>query len=125
MQILTAISCYPVKSLRGHALDRAVVEPCGLAGDRRWMVIDEAGRFVTRREVPAMALIDVAVEGDGLVLSHPDLGRCHVSRPDERSPVVAARVWRDAVPGDGDAAVWAAGGTGAGRRGVDGCAGFP
>ena len=94
---LSAISCYPVKSLRGHGLDRAAVEWCGLAGDRRWMVIDEAGRFVTRREVPAMALVGVAPDADGLVLSHADHGDCRVACPDRGASSVTARIWRDTL----------------------------
>ena len=92
---LAAIFRYPVKSLRGHALPDAAVEPCGLAGDRRWMVVDETGRFVTRREVPDMALVDVIPDADGLTLSHPLLGTCRVMRPDDRSPLMHVRVWRD------------------------------
>jgi uncharacterized protein len=33
---------YPVKSMGGVAVDAAEVEPWGLAGDRRWGVIDES-----------------------------------------------------------------------------------
>ncbi|WP_254604949.1 MOSC domain-containing protein [Sphingomonas bacterium] len=92
---LTAITRYPVKSLRGHPLHDAAVERCGIAGDRRWMVIDEAGRFVTRREVPAMALVAVTPLDGGLLLDHPVVGRCEVALPHAASPIVAARVWRD------------------------------
>lgn len=88
---------YPVKSLRGHALDAAVVEARGLAGDRRWMVVDARDRFVTRREEPAMARIDVRVADDGLVLLHADLGTCPVAVPGPDAPLIAAVVWRDTV----------------------------
>ena len=40
---LTDVYRYPVKSRRG---ERGVVEPWGLAGDRRWMVVDAAGEPV-------------------------------------------------------------------------------
>ena len=40
----------PVKGLRGHSVAEAVVEPWGLAGDRRFMVVDGAGRFLTQRD---------------------------------------------------------------------------
>jgi uncharacterized protein YcbX len=89
---------YPVKSLRGHSLDEAVVERCGIAHDRRWMVIDARDRFVTRREVPAMALVDVAVTDGGLLLGHPHLGSCAAIVPDDDAPVVEALVWRDSLP---------------------------
>ena len=47
---LTDIWRYPVKSCRGERLTEAVVEPWGLAGDRRWMIVDDAGDPVTARE---------------------------------------------------------------------------
>lgn len=95
---VTAIFRYPVKSLRGHALDHARIERCGIAGDRRWMVIDTAGRFVTRRETPAMALIETTLDDEGLTLDHPAAGRCRVAVPGAQAPLVEAQVWRDTVP---------------------------
>lgn len=94
---VTAIHRYPVKSLRGHAIDQARIERCGIVGDRRWMVVDRAGRFVTRREAPAMALVDVVADGDDFVLSHPDIGACRVSPPDRDAPTISATVWRDSL----------------------------
>jgi uncharacterized protein YcbX len=88
---------YPVKSLRGHSLDRAAVELRGFAGDRRWMVIDDHGRFQTRRELPHMALFDVAFDGDALILTHPELGTHRVDRPGDDAAVVEAKIWRDAT----------------------------
>lgn len=103
---VAALFRYPVKSLRGHPLDSAELERCGIAGDRRWMVVDARHRFVTRREVPAMALIDVTPTEDGLVLGHPTLGRCTVTWPGEDAETTDAIVWRDTLPvrlGNGDA----------------------
>ena len=37
---------------RGPAPGEAVVEPWGLAGDRRWMLIDAEGKVVTQRQQP-------------------------------------------------------------------------
>jgi uncharacterized protein YcbX len=89
---------YPVKSLGGHGLARASIEPRGIAGDRRWMVVDETGRFQTRRELPQMARIAVDHDGDGLLLRHPELGTLAVARPDEQAAAIEAKVWRDLLP---------------------------
>ncbi|MCG7942313.1 MAG: MOSC domain-containing protein, partial [Candidatus Thiodiazotropha taylori] len=40
---LSALHCYPVKSLRGVTLDRSRVDGFGLVHDRRWMVVDGDG----------------------------------------------------------------------------------
>ena len=54
---LTELRRFPVKSCRGQELETAVVEPWGLAGDRRWMLVDESGETVTVREHREMLLI--------------------------------------------------------------------
>jgi uncharacterized protein YcbX len=54
---LSAISIYPIKSLRGHDIDTVSVERMGLENDRRLMVVDPQGMFLTQREHARMALI--------------------------------------------------------------------
>lgn len=97
MQV-SALNIFPVKGARGIALDRAVVELAGLAGDRCWMVVDPAGRFVSQRELPPLALLDAVPDADGLNLSFPGSGggERFVPLPDggER---LGVRVWADAV----------------------------
>jgi uncharacterized protein YcbX len=55
MTSLSALYVYPIKSLGGIALEMATVEMRGLKYDRRWMLVDEHGMFVSQREVAAMA----------------------------------------------------------------------
>ena len=66
---LAAIRIYPVKSAAGMSLDDCLVEPRGLAGDRRWMVIDAAGRFLTARDHPRLVLVHVRIVDDGIRLA--------------------------------------------------------
>jgi uncharacterized protein YcbX len=56
---------YPVKSLGGIAVRAARVGPLGLAGDRRWMLVDAEGWAVTQRERPAMVQLRVMLDGAG------------------------------------------------------------
>lgn len=51
---LSSIHLYPVKALRGYDVTEAVVEPWGLRGDRRFMLVDEGGRFLTQRAHPRL-----------------------------------------------------------------------
>lgn len=62
MHTLSEIWIYPVKSLGGIALTEAKLEPRGLQYDRRWMLVDDTGRFVSQREIAQMALLGTAVE---------------------------------------------------------------
>ncbi len=67
---LSHIYIYPVKSLGGISLLTAKVEQRGLEHDRRWLLIDKNNRFLTQREHPPMALIQVALEKENLVFVH-------------------------------------------------------
>ena len=77
---LAALARYPLKSGRAEPLAEAVVEPWGLAGDRRWMVVDEAGAMLTGRQVPGLVLVGAELVEDGLVLRATD-------RPELRVPL--------------------------------------
>ena len=99
---------YPVKGMRGRALDRATVLGHGLAGDRRWLVVDENGSFLTQRQVPAMARLDAEPVAGGLVLRH-GAAACAVSEPGPGAQHLVAAIWKDKVPvllADGPYASW-------------------
>ncbi|MFF3615564.1 MOSC domain-containing protein [Streptomyces sp. NPDC002580] len=67
---LHSIHVHPVKAFRGHSPREAEVEPWGLAGDRRWVLIDDGGKVVTQREQPRLALAAAGtLPGGGLRLS--------------------------------------------------------
>jgi hypothetical protein len=66
--VLSEIWIYPIKSLSGVRLQNASVRPKGLELDRRWMLIDESGRFLTQREHPQMALLKTSLQHDGLMV---------------------------------------------------------
>ena len=44
---ISSLHIYPVKSGRGIDLETSAVEARGLVGDRRWMIVDEHGIFIT------------------------------------------------------------------------------
>lgn len=66
---ISALFIYPIKSLGGVALRETMVESRGFEHDRRWVLADENNRFLSQRENNAMALIDVALEADGLLIT--------------------------------------------------------
>jgi uncharacterized protein len=69
-RILTQIWIYPVKSLAGIRLPKANVMPKGLRYDRRWMLVDEKGRFLTQREHPEMTVFVLSMKQDGFLIQH-------------------------------------------------------
>lgn len=67
---------YPVKSMGGERLDRAIVSPLGLAGDRVVLVLNKQGRVVTAR-------------------SHAALLGHHATTAADGTPLVDGRPWTD------------------------------
>lgn len=60
---------YPIKSLAGIACSELTMGDRGAAGDRRWMLVDENGRFITQREHPMLCLLDVTRSDEGYRIS--------------------------------------------------------
>ena len=59
---ITELNIYPVKSLRGISLNSAKVTDRGFQYDRRWMLIDDNGMFMTQRDFPQMAFIKLELD---------------------------------------------------------------
>lgn len=93
---LSAITTYPVKSCAGIERSTVSLDRFGPSGDRRWLVIDENGRFVSQREQSRMALIQVEqlTEGIRLSLGEDDIV---VSIPGADAGEVHVTVWEDRV----------------------------
>lgn len=68
--VLSEIFIYPIKSLGGISLSEAVVEQRGLQFDRRMMLVDENGMFITQRDYPEMALLKTEIKNDELLVYH-------------------------------------------------------
>jgi uncharacterized protein len=66
---LTALHLYPVKSCRGLSVPTADLDDLGLVGDRRFLIVDKTGKFITQRSHPRLALITAALTSDQLTLS--------------------------------------------------------
>jgi uncharacterized protein len=65
---LSQINVFPVKSLDGYSPDSAIVEKRGLQHDRRWMITEPNGTFMTQRTNGRMALLKATVDGDFLTI---------------------------------------------------------
>ncbi|MCX6016659.1 MAG: MOSC domain-containing protein [Chloroflexales bacterium] len=64
-----ALYIYPIKGCRGVSVNQAKVEDIGLADDRRYLVVDADGKFLSQRELPAMARIVVTATATGWQLA--------------------------------------------------------
>ncbi|WP_030685928.1 MOSC domain-containing protein [Streptomyces globisporus] len=110
--VLRSVHIHPVKAMRALARTEAEVQPWGLAGDRRWAVVDSANKVVTQRRHPRMALATAEpLPGGGVSLSAP--GRptltVEVPTPPPVTPTVTVEIFDkpvEAVPAGTAAAAW-------------------
>lgn len=84
---------YPVKACAGIRVDEALVLERGFANDRRWMIVDGAGKFLTQREVPKLALVKPRLAPDRLMLSTPDGRELTLPLGYDSGAVTDAELW--------------------------------
>lgn len=70
--VLSGLYIYPIKSAAGLAVDGASMTERGLQHDRRWMIVNADGKFMTQRQFPRMALIRVQIQDGVMTLSVSD-----------------------------------------------------
>jgi uncharacterized protein YcbX len=94
---IAALNTYPVKG--GHRLDHdaAVVEPWGLAGDRRWMMIDADGVGITQRTTSRLTQLSARPRPGGLLLSAPGRPDLDLDEPAD-GPKEFVRVFKSKEP---------------------------
>lgn len=95
MPTLSAIYIYPIKSLRGIALDRCAVTSRGFEHDRRWMLVDATGKFITQRQQPRLAMVSVALGTEALLVTAPGMDSLQVPYQLERGERVRVNIWGD------------------------------
>jgi uncharacterized protein YcbX len=94
---ITALYFYPVKSLAGIRVETLPFEAAGPRFDREWMVVNEAGKFITQREHPRMQLVQTSVEEEALILN-AGAKRLRVPLRGDRGPLREVEVWGSRVP---------------------------
>jgi uncharacterized protein len=100
---------YPLKSGGGVPVTSAALDPLGVSGDRRWMVVDANQRFLSQRELPEMALLRASLNGGGITLGFPGHDPLHVDAPSSTAARVPVTVWDDtfeALSAAPDASAW-------------------
>ena len=105
---IASLFVYPVKGCRGVAVASAPLTERGLEYDREWMVVDAAGRFVTQRTEPRLALLEPRIDAASLTIGAPGAEPLRIAL-DHDGVAGPVTVWRDTVPGidQGDeAATW-------------------
>lgn len=109
---LSRIFTYPIKSLGGIALETTELTAKGPEWDRRWMLIDPTGRFLSQRELGQMTLLQPRLQPDHLLVEDRRGGRQPLEidlKPAVDVAAIKVTIWNDqcrALPVSADADRW-------------------
>jgi len=90
---------YPIKSTKGTRLPYANVDELGLAFDRRFVVSDDAGQFITARTEPTLCLISAALTEEDITLTAPNMPTLVLSYKEFNDQYQQVSVWDDEIAG--------------------------
>lgn len=123
---ISELFIHPLKSTQGISVAKIAMSRMGVVNDRRWMLINEQGQFLTQRQYRDMALIraalcdkqgnealDIACEAEVLRFSAPAMTDLRVVIPIAKpTSLRTVQIWNDtcqALDGGQTAADWFSG----------------
>jgi uncharacterized protein YcbX len=97
---ISELYIYPVKSLGGIKLDKAVITDRGFKYDRRWMLIDTDNRFISQRECAKMALLKTHISAEYLTVTNTfDYSSINIPLILVQKEVLQVTIWDDTCAG--------------------------
>lgn len=101
MQIatLSQIYTYPIKSTAGIQLSNSWVDNLGLSFDRRFILTDVNGKFITARTEPKLTLIQASIIENGLIITAPNMPTLLIKYDDFSNKYQSVTVWSDNIQG--------------------------
>lgn len=94
---LSEIFVYPVKGLQGIRLEKAFATSRGIQYDRKWMLVDQQGRFLSQREIPLLSQFAVSLEKDGIQIISPNKHSKLFIDFSEEGQRIPIEIWDDSV----------------------------
>ena len=98
---LEQIWIYPIKSLPGIRVQNGYAGIRGLNGDRRYMLCDRNGKFISLREHKELYEFRVIKSGNDFEISHPSHNQVLIlsAQPDSAGRQLEVSIWDDKVTG--------------------------
>lgn len=93
---VTSLNIFPVKSCKAVNPNEITIDEFGVVGDRRFMLVDAGGRFISQRKCPKMATVTAKLIGEELHLSQPDV-KDFILRPVYSGTRTEAGLWKNQV----------------------------
>lgn len=94
---IQSIHIYPIKGLAGISVPSARVQPRGLEYDRRFMLTDPTGKFITQRSHPELTQFETAVEQGLIRVGHRDAGSFSFPAKPKSDNALQTVIWDDTV----------------------------
>jgi len=88
---------YPIKSTGGISLPHSSIDALGLAFDRRFVISDNTGQFITARTEPTLCLVTTALTEHGLTLSAPGMETLTLAYKNFNHHYKKVYVWGDVI----------------------------
>ncbi len=95
---LSQINVFPIKSLGVVRLSQAQITPQGLANDRRWMLVDQQGRFISQRECSQLSQFKVSLGDDTIDVQHRS-DRIQLPAQLDSGQQIEVSIWSDQCAG--------------------------
>ena len=96
---ISELYIYPIKSTKGINLPHANVGELGLDFDRRFVVSDHSGQFITARTEPSLCLVTTTLTATGIALSAPNMPTLIFSYQEFSDQYQNVNVWDDEIAG--------------------------
>ena len=86
---------YPIKSFRGVRTAALTLDKLGPLWDRQWLLVDENGRFLTQRQLPQLAKIELSFDPEAQIeLAVPTFGTIDFGLNERLSQSLQVVVWK-------------------------------
>ncbi|MCE2595116.1 hybrid-cluster NAD(P)-dependent oxidoreductase [Motilimonas cestriensis] len=96
---LSQITIFPIKSTAGIHLNHSFVEEKGLIFDRRFVLVDNKGKFITARTHPRLALVHSAISEDGFHVRAPGMPALEINKNEFGHLYAEVEIWGTTVQG--------------------------
>ncbi len=94
---VTQINLFPIKGCGGYPVESAGLESRGFEGDRRFLLVNERGHFLSQRKFPKMALIRLSPADEGFLVESPDQAPTRLPATLASGDSACVSIWRDQV----------------------------
>ncbi|MDW7695373.1 MOSC domain-containing protein [Flammeovirgaceae bacterium SG7u.111] len=92
---VSSLTVFPLKSAKGISVPKATISQTGFAHDRRWMITDMEGQFLTQRVFTQLALVETQLKDGKIEIHAPNMGAYAFTSEPTMGKTVEVEVWGD------------------------------